>query len=109
MALIMEVCDRIHVLDQGSTLAEGAPGEIRANLDVAAAYLGEDAPALGHERDARARNLLGRAPAQRLAREPDLARARRHEPHDRVQRRRLARAVRPDEPDDLAAPDLDRE
>jgi branched-chain amino acid transport system ATP-binding protein len=43
MALIMEICDRIHVLDQGTTLAEGAPGEIRANLDVAAAYLGESA------------------------------------------------------------------
>ena len=41
MALIMEICDRIHVLDQGTTLAEGAPVEIRANLDVAAAYLGE--------------------------------------------------------------------
>jgi branched-chain amino acid transport system ATP-binding protein len=43
MALIMDVCDRIHVLDQGRTLAEGSPGEIRANLDVAAAYLGETA------------------------------------------------------------------
>ena len=43
MALIMDVCDRIHVLDQGATLAEGAPGEIRANLDVASAYLGESA------------------------------------------------------------------
>jgi branched-chain amino acid transport system ATP-binding protein len=43
MALIMEICDRIHVLDQGRTLAEGTPGEIRANLDVAAAYLGESA------------------------------------------------------------------
>jgi branched-chain amino acid transport system ATP-binding protein len=41
MALIMEICDRIHVLDQGTTLAEGAPAEIRSNLDVAAAYLGE--------------------------------------------------------------------
>ena len=41
MALIMETCDRIHVLDQGTTLAEGTPAEIRANLDVAAAYLGE--------------------------------------------------------------------
>ena len=30
MALIMEICDRIHVLDQGTTLAEGAPAEIRA-------------------------------------------------------------------------------
>ena len=43
MTLIMEVCDRIHVLDQGATLAEGTPGEIRSNLDVAAAYLGESA------------------------------------------------------------------
>ena len=41
MALVMGVCDRIHVLDQGRTLAEGAPAEIRGNLDVAAAYLGE--------------------------------------------------------------------
>jgi branched-chain amino acid transport system ATP-binding protein len=43
MALIMDVCDRIHVLDQGMSLAEGTPTEIRANLDVAAAYLGESA------------------------------------------------------------------
>jgi branched-chain amino acid transport system ATP-binding protein len=43
MALIMDVCDRIHVLDQGRTLAEGTPQEIRANIDVAAAYLGESA------------------------------------------------------------------
>ena len=43
MALIMEICDRIHVLDRGRTLAEGTPGEIRENLDVAAAYLGESA------------------------------------------------------------------
>ena len=43
MALIMGVCDRIQVLDQGRTLAEGTPGEIRGNLDVAAAYLGESA------------------------------------------------------------------
>ena len=43
MALVMDVCDRVHVLDQGRTLAEGPPSEIRANLDVAAAYLGESA------------------------------------------------------------------
>ena len=45
MALIMGVCDRIQVLDRGLTLAEGTPGEIRGNLDVAAAYLGESAVA----------------------------------------------------------------
>jgi branched-chain amino acid transport system ATP-binding protein len=43
MALVMAVCDRIHVLDQGRTLAEGTPDEVRANLDVTAAYLGESA------------------------------------------------------------------
>jgi branched-chain amino acid transport system ATP-binding protein len=45
MALVMEVCDRIHVLDQGRTLAEGPPAQIRSNLDVTAAYLGEPAVA----------------------------------------------------------------
>jgi branched-chain amino acid transport system ATP-binding protein len=43
MALVMGVCDLVHVLDQGRTLAAGAPDEIRANLDVTAAYLGETA------------------------------------------------------------------
>jgi len=43
MALVMSVCDRIVVLDQGLTLAEGTPAEIRGNLDVAAAYLGDSA------------------------------------------------------------------
>jgi branched-chain amino acid transport system ATP-binding protein len=43
MALVMSVCDRIVVLDQGRTLAEGTPAEIRGNLDVTAAYLGDSA------------------------------------------------------------------
>jgi branched-chain amino acid transport system ATP-binding protein len=45
VALVLEVCERIHVLDQGATLAEGTPQEIRAHLGVAAAYLGESAAA----------------------------------------------------------------
>ena len=49
MALVMEVCDRIHVLDQGRTLAAGSPAEIRGNLDVASAYLGESAVAEADE------------------------------------------------------------
>jgi branched-chain amino acid transport system ATP-binding protein len=40
VGLILEVCDRIQVLDQGRTLAEGTPAEIRRNIDVTAAYLG---------------------------------------------------------------------
>jgi branched-chain amino acid transport system ATP-binding protein len=43
VALIMDVCDRVVVLDQGMVLAEGAPDEIRSNLDVVAAYLGDSA------------------------------------------------------------------
>jgi ABC-type branched-subunit amino acid transport system ATPase component len=50
MALVMNVCDRIVVLDQGRTLADGTPAEIRGNLDVTAAYLG-DAPVVEEERD----------------------------------------------------------
>src|SRR6478752_2821801 len=49
VALVLEVCERIHVLDQGTTLAEGTPAEIRAHIGVAAAYLGESAAAEGIE------------------------------------------------------------
>ena len=38
--LVLGVCDRIHVLDQGVTLAEGTPAEIRGHPAVAEAYLG---------------------------------------------------------------------
>ena len=40
VTLMFDVCDRIHVLDEGRTLAQGTPGEIRRNIDVANAYLG---------------------------------------------------------------------
>ncbi|MCZ6631038.1 MAG: ABC transporter ATP-binding protein, partial [Actinobacteria bacterium] len=40
ITLIMEVCTRIHVLEQGRTCAVGTPSEIRGNVDVATAYLG---------------------------------------------------------------------
>ncbi|MBY8977948.1 ABC transporter ATP-binding protein [Rhodobacteraceae bacterium NNCM2] len=43
MALIMEVCDRIVVLNFGSKIAEGTPEEIRNNKAVIDAYLGEAA------------------------------------------------------------------
>lgn len=40
MAVVMAVCDRVHVLDQGRTLAVGTPTEIREHDDVIRAYLG---------------------------------------------------------------------
>lgn len=43
MALIMEVCDRIVVLNFGAQIAEGTPAEIRENRAVIDAYLGEAA------------------------------------------------------------------
>ena len=45
VGLVLDVADRVHVLDQGRTLVEGTPAEVRADLDVAAAYLGEAAVA----------------------------------------------------------------
>ena len=40
MHVIMGVCDRVHVLDGGRTLAEGKPSEIQDNPEVITAYLG---------------------------------------------------------------------
>ena len=69
----------------------------------------EEASPLGDECDTGSRDGLGRASAERPVAEADLASASGHEPHDRVQRRRLPGAVRSDEPDELAGRDGERE
>jgi branched-chain amino acid transport system ATP-binding protein len=42
MQVVMGVCEEIHVLDHGETIAHGNPEEIRQHPKVLAAYLGEE-------------------------------------------------------------------
>ena len=41
MSLVMNICQRIQVIDYGQTIASGLPAEIASNPRVIAAYLGE--------------------------------------------------------------------
>jgi branched-chain amino acid transport system ATP-binding protein len=50
LAMIMRLCDRVHVLNEGQTLAEGPPDEVRNNPAVVEAYMGKQHVASGNAR-----------------------------------------------------------
>ena len=44
MSVVMSVCERIHVVDHGETIADGPPSAIKTHPKVLAAYLGQEEP-----------------------------------------------------------------
>ena len=108
-ALGQEREEREHALER---LPPQAPalGAARAQLEVLEhGHRGEELAALRHVGDPARHDGRGRQPADPPALELDGAAAQREEAADRAERRRLARAVRADQRDDLALADLERD
>ncbi|MFN8024709.1 MAG: ABC transporter ATP-binding protein [Acidimicrobiales bacterium] len=47
MSMVLDVCDRVYVLEFGTTIAHGTPDEVRRDPAVVAAYLGRTAGGQG--------------------------------------------------------------
>lgn len=50
MQVVMGVCEELHVLDHGETIAHGTPDEIKTSPAVLAAYLGEEVADVSEDR-----------------------------------------------------------
>ncbi len=88
--------------------ARSAAGEAEAEV-LLHRELAEDAASLWYERHAAPRHLFRPASYDRCPVEPDVTAGDRGRAHDRMERRRLPGAVRPNQPDDLPGTHLERQ